>query len=192
MKPELMEWDSDGECPRCGGDLEQERPISGLTTIDDVRRAMADVASSEGNDPTVADVLHNKPGEMVGGREWRRVDDLFGRMPDFIGIWRAVGLLEGDSLDENDLGTSWTWDRKAAEAYNRPEGAETVMVAHGEVAKDDVDWPATYALNILLPTEREIRLAAGTDIELLDIDGREVSRYVRAYVSSPALLKGRP
>lgn len=180
---ELMEWGSDGEkCPRCENDLEMERPISGLATISEVKLAMADIASAEvgTGDPTIGDVLLNKPGEMVGGVEWRRVDDLFGRMPDFIGIWRAIGLREGEALDEDDLGTSWTWDSGAAKAYNRPEGAESVVVAHGEVAKDDVDWPATYALNILLPTEKEIRLEAGTDIELLDVDDKEVGRHVRA------------
>lgn len=179
---ELAEWGSDAECPRCGGGLERERPVSGLATIGEVRRAMADIAGAEAgaDDPTVGDVLLNRPGEMVGGREWRRVDDLFGRMPDFIGIWRAVGLREGEALDEDDLGTSWTWDRRAAEAYNRPEGADRVVVAHGEVAKDDVDWPATFALNILLPTEREVRLARGTEVELLDVDGRDVGRHVRA------------
>lgn len=182
-----MERGVDDECPQCNGDLEQERPISGLATISEVKRAMADLANAEvdAGDPTVGDVLVNKPGELVGGAEWRRVDDLFGRMPDFIEIWRAIGLLRGDALDKDDLGLSWTWDRKAAEAYNRPSSSDRIVVAHGEVAKDDVDWPATFALNILLPTEREIRLSPGTDIELLDIDGSEIGRYVRANRPAP-------
>ncbi len=177
-----MEWGVEDQCPRCNGDLEQERPISGLATISEVKRAMANLAGAEADagDPTVGDVLVNKPGEFVGGAEWRRVDDLFGRMPDFIEIWRAIGLLRGDSLDEDDLGLSWTWDRKAAEAYNRPSSSDRIVVVRGEVAKDDVDWPSTFALNILLPTEREVRLSPGTDIELLDIDGMEVGRHVRA------------
>lgn len=180
---ELMEWGGDlDKCPRCEDGLEQTRPVSGLATISEVKRAMADIAGAEANvgDPTVGDVLLNKPGEMVGGPEWRRVDDLFGRMPDFIEIWRAIGLQEGDALDEDDLGLSWTWERKAAEAYNRPSAAENIVVVHGEIAKDDVDWPETFALNILLPTEKEIRVSPGTDIELLDVDGREINRYVRA------------
>lgn len=140
---------------------------------------MADIAGAEADmdDPAIGE-----PGELVGGPAWRRVDDLFGRMPDFIEIWRAVGLRSGESLDENSLGLSWTWDQKASEAYNSPQATESVVVAHGEVAKDDVDWPATYALNILLPTEKEIRLAIGTDIELLDVDGREIGRYVKAAI----------
>ncbi len=179
----MMEWDSGGVCPRCGGELEEEeRAASGLATISEVRRAMEEIAAAEAEagDPAVGDAFLNKPGDMVGGREFRRVDDLFGRMPAFIEVWRAVGLREGETLDEDDLGGSWTWDRKSAEAYNRPADAGDIVVAHGEVARGDVDWPSTYALNILFPTEREVRLPRGTDVELLDVDGRRVGRWVRA------------
>ena len=172
---ELDEWDKvapvggEGKCPRCGGDLELERPASGLATTEDVASAMSEFTNDRG---------------LVGGAAWRRVDDLFGRMPDFIEVWRAIGLCEGESLDEGGrLGLSWAWERGAAEAYNRPQEAGNIVVMHGEVAKDDVDWPTTFALNILLPSEKEIRLDPGTDIELLDIDGREVNRLVTASVA---------
>ncbi len=182
VESELMEWDVENECPRCGSDLKQEMPTSGLATISEVKHAMADIAGAEADmgDPTIGDALLNKPGESVGGSAWRHVDDLFGRMSDFIEIWRAIGLRSGESLNEVSLGLSWTWDQRASEAYNSPLATKGVVVVHGEVAKDDVDWPTTYALNILLPTEKEIRLAVGTDIELLDVDGREISRYVKA------------
>ena len=169
---ELDEWDNvapvggEGRCPRCGGGLETERPASGLATVEEVAAAMSEYTNDRG---------------LVGGAAWRRVDDLFGRMPDFIEVWRAIGLCEGESLDESGrLGVCWAWEEGAAEAYGSPQEACNIVIAHGEVAKDDVDWPTTFALNILLPSEKEIRLDPGTDIELLDIDGRKVNRYVTA------------
>jgi hypothetical protein len=171
---ELYEWDKvapvggEGKCPKCGGDLKLERPASGLATVEEVAGAMSEFTNDRG---------------LVGGDAWRRVDDLFGRMPDFIGVWRAIGLCEGESLDEDNLGLCWAWEKGAAEAYGRPQEAGNIVVMHGEVAKDDVDWPTTFALNILLPNEKEIRLKPGTDIELLDVDGRKVNRLVTATTS---------
>jgi hypothetical protein len=180
---ELAEWGGEeGKCPRCGADLEEERPASGLATIGEVARAMADMDETAELAAEVAAL--GGPADLGGvdPEGWLRVDALFGRMPDPVEVWRAVGLPEGEALDEGSIGMCWAWDSRAARAHNAPAGVGevTVVVAHGTVAKADVDWPETFALNILLPDEREIRLKPGAGVRLLDVDGRRVNRRVTA------------
>lgn len=148
----------------------RERPASGLATAEEAASAMENVLGEPADDYFLED--------------WRYVDELFRLMPDPITIWRAIGLREGEALDEGNLGLCWTWDEGAAEAYNRPSDADDIVIAHGEVAKGGVDWPATFALNIRLPEEKEIRLLPGAGVELLDVDGRKVGRRVTARSAS--------
>jgi len=180
---ELAEWGGEGGgCPRCGAALEAW-PTSGLATIGEVARAMADMDETAELAAEVA-ALGGSADRGVDPEDWLRVDALFGRMPDPVEVWRAVGLPEGEPLDEDSIGMCWAWDSGAARAHNAPGGVGmgdvAVVVAHGTVAKADVDWPETFALNILLPDEREIRLRPGAGVRLLDVDGRRVNRRVTA------------
>ena len=70
--------------------------------------------------------------------------------------------------DKEGVGIWWSWDPQAAEAHWGGTHARGFLLA-GEVAYDDVNWPATFAANLTSAEEREIQVKPGAPIRLLRV-----------------------
>ena len=65
-------------------------------------------------------------------------------------------------------GVWWSWDPYAAEAHWGGSHARGFRLA-GEVAFEDVNWPATFYANLLSPEEREIQVKPDAPVYLLRV-----------------------
>lgn len=108
------------------------------------------------------------------------VSDSYNNNDDgLIDIWRMIDInkpmtqhdlyLELQAGYENKFGVYWAYAEKYAEAY-LGKGVGTIVLLHGQVRAEDVDWSQTVDLNYGdLMQEHEIRLKKDIVFKLLDV-----------------------
>ena len=69
---------------------------------------------------------------------------------------------------DDGTGIWWSWDPKAAEAHWGGGHARRFLLA-GEVAYEDVNWPATFYANLSSSEEREIQVKPGAPVHVLRV-----------------------
>jgi hypothetical protein len=113
--------------------------------------------------------VHVRAEERVGAAindlAWLKVAD--GK----IDIWRSITVKPDwiqNGIMEHPLGVCWSHVEGAAEAHFGDFSAENrLVVLHGRVSIDDVDWQMSVITNAQAEEEREIRLKDDSIVEVL-------------------------
>ncbi len=80
----------------------------------------------------------------------------------------VAGRSAGRQGRGDGAGIWWSWDPKAAEAHWGGSHRQTFLLA-GEVAYEDVNWPATFRANLSSSDEREIQVKPDAPVHLLRV-----------------------
>lgn len=83
-------------------------------------------------------------------------------------IYRSILLSEGEEINTDNLGVSWTLCEIFAEDHakdiNRGLGKDGFVILRAEINEDQIDWPNTLFAMETRPYEYEVVLSGG-DIE---------------------------
>lgn len=162
-------------------------------TWEEVKRVLLAYAPT---DPEFGDMMAGSFTREDGLGEWRRKHFLTFRrdvrkFTDPLVLFRAVNVPSLPSIRMEGVGVYWTYDPSFARDYmvsvvNADPADLKILV--GIVRPEDVNWPATLALNMWADTEKEIRLKEGAEVKIISIydgDGELVSARVREARANP-------
>jgi hypothetical protein len=113
------------------------------------------------------------------------------KFTDPLVLFRAVNVPSLPSIRMDGVGVYWTYDPRFAREYQqggRDQHPDDLKILVAVVRPEDVNWPASLALNMWADTEKEIRLKPGAPVKIIAIydgDGELVSAREREARANP-------